>query len=41
MELIEFQGSNIWRNKFINLNNELVNNHHEIGRNFLGEFDSQ
>ncbi|XP_050521325.1 general transcription factor II-I repeat domain-containing protein 2A-like [Daktulosphaira vitifoliae] len=37
MELIEFQGSNIWRNKFINLNNELENNHHEIGRNFKSE----
>jgi len=37
MELIEFQGSNIWRNKFINLNNELENNHSEIGRNIKSE----
>lgn len=37
MELIEFQGSNIWRNKFINLNNELENNHSEIGRNVKSE----
>lgn len=26
MELIEFQGRNIWKNTFINLNNELENN---------------
>jgi hypothetical protein len=37
MESIEFQGSNIWRNKFINLNNKLKNNHHEIGRNVKSE----
>jgi len=37
MELIEFQGSNIWRNKFINLNNELENNHSKIGRNIKSE----
>ncbi|KAL4120527.1 hypothetical protein QTP88_013199 [Uroleucon formosanum] len=37
MELIEFQGSNIWRNKFINLNNELENNHCEIDRNIKSE----
>lgn len=37
MELIEFQGSNIWRNKCINLNNELENNHSEIGRNVKSE----
>jgi len=29
MEVIEFQESNIWRNEFINLNNELENNNYE------------
>lgn len=30
MELIEFQGNVIWRNKFINLNSELEKNYCEI-----------
>ena len=37
MELEFFQGSNIWRNNFINLNNWLENNHSEIGRNVKSE----
>lgn len=37
MDLIEFQGNNIWRNKCMNLNNELENNHSEIDRNVKWE----